>query len=264
MLNNPIHGVQCFSSAPHFFLFLMNKQTLLLLTLLFVAPILCAQQTDTLISLPPASSYHSLWSVGLTAGLGRNYHVVDMSYMTDYRYSKYAPGSSFGLQLGFSPLRWLTLRVDGVMLQKNYQRSHVIGGTTISLPDTTRNTYINLPVLLMFNVGKVVRLHAYGGGYWGRWLASRRTGTTYGMNGLVSYDEQLDFDSPESQLRDNRSDVGFVWGGGISGIIKQKIEVGVEARWYYGLYDIQKDYMSHPNPRYNTTFVLQGGISYLL
>ena len=105
---------------------------------------------------------HRYWSAGVTGGLDRNYHIVDMSYMNDYHYSKFAEGSSYGLQLGFSPLRWLTLRVDGVMIQKNYYRDHVIARMNASLPDTTCNQYLNIPVVLMLNVGKTVRLHAFG------------------------------------------------------------------------------------------------------
>ena len=82
------------------------------------------------------------------------------------------------------------------------------------------------------------------------------------MYGLVSYDEVVDFDSPESHVRDNRTDIGFVWGGGLSGIVAKRIEIGIEARWYYGIYDIQQQYMAQLNPRYNTTFVVQGGVSY--
>ena len=241
----------------------MKKHIILLLSLLASATVLQAQNAETLVPQEgQAAEKHLYWSVGVTGGLDRNYHIVDMSYMNDFRYAKYAEGSSYGLQLGFTPVNWLTLRVDGVMLQKNYLRSHVIGGTTTSLPDTTYNKYVNVPVVLMLNVGKTVRLHAFGGGYWGRWLESRRTGITYGMNGLQSYSEEVDFDSPESQVRDNRTDIGFVWGVGLSSVIKKRIEVGVEARWYYGVKDIQNDYMAHLNPRYNTTFVLQGGLGF--
>lgn len=241
----------------------MKKRIILLFTLLTATVVLSAQSVE---AVEPGAGQpaekHLFWSFGVTGGLDRNYHIVNMSYMNDYHYAKFAEGNSYGLQLGFTPLRWLTLRVDGVMIQKNYYRDHVIAGMNASLPDTTTNQYLNVPMVLMLNVGKVVRLHAFGGGYWGKWLKSTRKGIAHGMNGQSSYEEEVDFESPESQVRDNRTDIGLVWGGSLSGVIKKHIEVSVEARWYYGLYDIQKDYMTHLNPRYNTTFVLQGGLSY--
>ena len=241
----------------------MKRRIFLLLLLLATAAQVWAQGVEvTEPTGEQTAERHRYFSVGVTGGLDRNYHIIDMSYMNEYNYSPFAEGTSYGLQLAYTPLNWLTFRVDGVVLEKNYYRDHVVGGTTMSLPDTTYNKYLNVPVVMMLNVGKTVRLHAFGGVYWGLWLESRRKGITQSMNGLVAYEEEVDFDSPESQVRDNRTDIGLVWGGGLSGVIIKRIEIGVEARWYYGLYDIQKDYMAHLNPRYNTTFVLQGGISY--
>ena len=161
----------------------MKKHIILLVALLTTATTLNAQGVETVDSLSRQSAEkHLFWSIGVTGGFDRNYHIVDMSYMNEYRYSKYAPGMSYGLQLSFSPLRWLSLRVEGVMLEKNYYRDHVIGGTATSLPDTTINQYVNVPAVLMLNVGNKVRLHAFGGGYWGKWLTSTRRGVTYAMN----------------------------------------------------------------------------------
>jgi hypothetical protein len=75
-----------------------------------------------------------------------------------------------------------------------------------------------------------------------------------------TFDEDVEF----NDKRDNRIDKGFTWGAGISGWIKGRIEVGAEVRWYYGIEDIQKPYMRNLNPRYNTTFAIQGGVSYWL
>lgn len=203
------------------------------------------------------------FSVGVLGGFDRNYHIVDMAYMADYKYSKYAPGMSYGLSLGFSPWKWLTLRVDGMMVDKNYYRDHVVNQNNTSYPDTTLNRYLNVPMVVMLNVGNTVRLHAFGGGYVGYWLSSHRIGRSMGVMGNPSYDADVDFSSPESQMRDNRNDLGLTWGGGLSFVVKRHFEIGAEVRWYYGMQDIQKPYMTNLNPRYNTTFVIQGGVNYL-
>jgi len=44
----------------------------------------------------------------------------------------------------------------------------------------------------------------------------------------------------------------------------KKIDVSVDMHWYYGLTDVQKNYMTNLNPRYNTTRAIQVGISYWL
>lgn len=202
----------------------------------------------------------SHFGIGIVGGMDRNYHIVNMGYMGDYHYSNYAPGNTFGLQINYAPLRWLSFRLDGVMIQKNYYRDHVVGGS--SFPDTTTNEYVNVPLVAMITVGKTVRLHAFGGAYAGYWLTSNHKGRAMGMSGNPTYDVDVDFSSAESMKRDNRQDAGFTYGAGLSGLIMKHIEVGAEIRWYYGVLDIQNEYMTPVNPRYNTTMVIQGGLSY--
>ena len=248
--------------ALRLYYFYMKKYFLSALVFLMAARVLNAQEVVPTDNDTPRQRH---WSVGLTGGMDRNYHIVDMSYMTDYDYSKYAPGTSFGIQFSYSPVKWLSFRLDGVMLNKNYYRDHVHAYSqvqSISLPDTTINQYFNAPLVVRLNVGNKVRLHLFGGGYVGYWLTSFRSGRTQGMNSVVSYFEQVDFWTVESQRRDNRLDAGFVYGAGVSTLLLNRIELGVEARYYYGVTDIQKNYMAHLNPRYNSTFVLQGGLSY--
>ena len=198
----------------------------------------------------------------MVGGPDRNYHIANMSYMNEYSYSKYAPGRSFGLQLGYRPVKWLTIRMDGVLTEKNIYRSHVIAQSNLSLPDTTLSSYFNLPIVLQLNVGRLVQFHAFAGGYVGYLLTRGRIGLTQGMNYIYYYSEMVDLESPESVKRDNRNDAGFVYGAGLSAVIAKRIEIGAEVRWYYGVLDTQKDYMAHLNPHYNTTFVMQGGLSY--
>ncbi len=236
---------------------------LLLLALLLLPPAVLRAQADSLQADPPAAPTARTphFTIGLWGGLDRNYHIVDMSYMTDYSFSPYAPGRSYGVQLGYTPWKWVTLRLGGVMIDKNYYREHMMANGGGAYPDTTTNQYVNVPLELMLNVGNVVRLHAFGGIYGGYWLTSHRKGRTMAVFGSPEYDVDVDLDSEESQVKFNRRDGGFTYGAGLSGVIAKRFELGVEVRWYYGIYDIQQAYMTNLNPRYNTTFVMQAGLN---
>lgn len=242
----------------------MQCSSILLFVLLLVMPAMLSAQEDSVrvdqaVAKPTRTTH---FSIGVLGGLDRNYHIVNMSYMNDYSFSPYAPGRTYGLQLGYSPWKWLTFRVDGVMVDKNYYRQHMLANGGGAYPDTTTNQYVNVPVVLMLNVGNKIRVHAFGGVYGGYWLSSHRKGRTMAVFGSPEYDEDVDLDSKESQIKFNRKDGGFTYGVGLSGMIAKRIEIGVEARWYYGIYDIQKEYMTFLNPRYNTTFALQAGLSF--
>lgn len=242
---------------------LNQRPSILLMALMMFFPLILnaqdgqVQETQEVAQTPRTPHF----SIGVLGGLDRNYHIIDMSYMTDYSYSPYAPGKSFGLQLGYSPWKWLTFRVDGVMLNKNYYREHMMANGGGAYPDTTTNQYLNVPLVVMLNVGNTIRLHAFGGVYGGYWLSSHRKGRTMAVFGSPEYDEDVDLDSEESQIKYNRKDGGFTYGAGLSGVIAKRFEIGVEVRWYYGIYDIQKEYMTNLNPRYNTTFVMQAGLN---
>ena len=215
---------------------------------------------DTVAPQQPCRVRH--WSFGLTAGLDRNYHSIDMVYMTDMRYDKYSTGSVFGIQLGYAPVKWLSINTGAVLIQKNYHMDHVFEYYYLrySLPTTTTNQYVNVPLELNLSVGRAVRLHVFGGGYGGYWLKSHRKGTTYSFsnNRLTDFDEDIEF----NDKRDNRIEYGVTWGGGLSTRIIDRIEIGAELRWYYAVTDIQKSYMRNLNPRYNTTVALQFGVGY--
>jgi len=242
---------------------LIQHSLLLFLALLLLSPVALKAQEDTIqnnlevVQTPRTPHFF----IGVLGGLDRNYHIIDMSYMTDYSYSRFAPGSSYGLQLGYSPWKWLTFRLDGVVLNKNYYREHMVPNYG-AYPDTTTNQYVNVPLVVMLNVGNTIRVHAFGGVYGGYWLSSHRKGRTMAVFGSPEYDQDVDLDSEESQIKFNRKDGGFTYGAGLSTVFAKHIELGVEVRWYYGIYDIQKEYMTNLNPRYNTTFVMQAGLNY--
>ena len=204
------------------------------------------------------------FSFGITAGMDRNYHVVDMSYMSDMKFDNYRTGYVYGVKIGYAPQQWLSFNIGAVMIQKNYHMDHVFRYYNLfySLPTTTTNEYINVPLDMKLSIGRVVKIHAFGGIYGGYWLKSHRKGVTYSFSNdrECPFDEDVEF----NEKRDNRIDKGFTWGAGISGKILGRIEVGAEVRWFYGTEDIQKPYMLNLNPRYNTTIAIQAGLSYWL
>lgn len=232
-----------------------------LLGLMFFLSPLCLMAQEENVDVAPKSKH---WKVGILAGYDQNYHIVDMNYMSDIKYDKYTTGMTYGFQFGYSPVKWFSLRLDAVMVQKNYHVDHVFQYYNLfySLPSTTTNQYINVPLVAMLNVGRLVKLHLFGGGYGGYWLKSHRKGTTYSFSNERYYD--YDVDVVFSDKRDNRLEYGFTWGAGVSSTIKDRLELGAEVRWYYSVTDIQKPYMTNLNPRYNTTFVIQGGIAFWL
>lgn len=206
---------------------------------------------------------------GLTAGQDRNYHVVDMSYMSDMEYTKYEEGYSIGGQITYRPVRWFSLRIEAVLLQKNYRMDHVkqLQSVRYYTYTLTENRYVNVPLTLALHMGKTVRVSLFGGVYGGYWLTSHRSGESLSLSSRVYGDEEVnafDEDVVFDERRDNREDAGFVWGAGVSAMLFRQLELGADVRWYYGVYDIQKEYQRGLNPRYNTTMVMQAGLTYWL
>lgn len=244
------------------------KHSFALLCVLFAAQLYAQQVPETDTHQASAEQRTGRFKVGLVGGWDRNFHEVSVAYMEDLKYDKSADGLSYGISASYCPLSWLSVRADVVFLNKNYNMTHIYKnwGTKYVMATYTENQYLSVPLALELTAGKIIRVHVNAGGYAGYWLSSHRQGTSYSMTyslyGDASYnnfDEDVEF----NEVRDNRLDAGLVFGGGLSGVILKHIELGVEARLYYGLTDIQKSYMVNLSPRYNTTWVLQGGLSYI-
>ncbi len=231
----------------------------LLLGWLAAVPTVLAVQEENLAEPRPRH-----FSIGITAGIDRNYHSVDMVYMSDMKFDKFRTGSVYGFRIGYAPLKWLSINTGAVLIQKNYHMDHVFEYYNLrySLNTTMTNDYVNVPLELKLSVGRVVQIHAFGGVFGGYWLRGHRKGNTYSFSNERYFD--VDEDWEFNDKRDNRIEKGFTWGAGLSGKIIDRIEVGAEIRWYYSITDIQKPYMQNLNPRYNTAFAIQGGLSYWL
>ena len=155
---------------------------------------------------------------------------------------------------------------DLLLVQKNYKFYRNFSSNWIDLSylyTVHTNNYLNLPVMAQLRWGKNLHLMAQGGFYLGGWLTAHREGESFSLDDLAygdrqnsHFDEAIEF----NPSRDNRFDAGWAYGFGAGFTIK-KIDVSLEARWYYALTDTQKNYMLFLNHRYNTTFALQGGVS---
>ena len=97
-------------------------------------------------------------------------------------------------------------------------------------------------------------------------MSGSRSGQSYSLNYLLYgdisstkfEDETWEFDSK----RDNRFDAGLIAGAGITLELYRGLSLFAEGRYYYGLTDMQKQYMTFMVPHYNSTLAIQGGISY--
>ena len=201
----------------------------------------------------------SQWRVGASAGADYNWYLIDKQYQTDYHYTGAWGWSAavFG-QYNFMP--WLGLRAELEVIERGYRlyRTGVYAGTDY----TTRNTYVQLPVMTQFSFGgQKVRGFVNLGVYAGYWAAGRQKGSFYdSMNCLVlPVDDAYRF----QKEKDQRADFGLAGGLGIEYRFLEHWAAHVEARCYYSLISTVKPYMRVSDNRYNTTLGLQAGFSYI-
>ena len=204
-------------------------------------------------------------SVGLFGGFDNNHHVIDVAYATDMKYTDLS-GFTAGLALGYHPTGWFALRDDVAMVQKNDRLDRDNRYLPFVYTESTNN-YLSVPVVAELSIGRTFRVVGIIGGYAGYWLSGHREGQSLSVTYLVTNNQEdtfFDEDYQFNDTRDNRFDAGLVYGFSARCTIVKKIDLSAEIRWYYGLTDIHKKYMSNLNPRYNTTRAIQFGIAYWL
>ena len=195
---------------------------------------------------------HGKFEIGLSAGGTLNIlHTKTIRSLSKYEHKA---GFSVSVPMQYLVMNWLSVRLDLSCLQKNYAWSH-----DEFAAQTTQNTYIQLPVLLHFSLGKNrFKFFANAGGF-GGYLVNRK------VNGIIlniydplnnyQYNEKSEFD----KRRDQRFEFGLLAGLGLEYFLKNQYRIFVEARYFYGCTDLQKDYMMNQMPRYNDTFLFQTG-----
>lgn len=244
----------------------MSKRLFPLLVFVATACLAVAQESDGTFknSLFPAEPL-SRWSVGLGGGVTNNTHVVDVLYATDMKYSPMGGKTAF-VTAGYHPTGWLSLRADIAWVQKNYRLDRDSYYVSFVYTESTNN-YLSVPVAAEISFGRTFRLVTRLGAYAGYWLSGHRVGQNLSVSYLISGNEDdtfFDEDYSFNEERDNRFDAGLDFGVGLRLAIAKKIDFSVDLHWYYGLTDVQKNYMTNLNPRYNTTRALQFGVAYLL
>ena len=206
------------------------------------------------------------YAFGIAGGWVENTPVITMpNYADDMKYLKNS-GYTFGVTAKYNIKDWLAARADLLWVQKNYKMNRTANNNASILNSDYTNNYLSVPVMAQVQFGYAFKVFAYFGGYVGYWMSGKRSGQTYSMDYLLygseestKYsDETWEFDS----RRDNRFDAGLVYGLGISLNVYDKIVVSAEGRYYYGLTDVQKNYMENLVPHYNTTLAIQAGVSY--
>ncbi len=208
------------------------------------------------------------WEVGVYGGITLNTLSTNVGYMTNVQYAP-AFGNTLGIDVTYGLRKWLAVRADLALTQKNNTLLHYVyyestnnGETTLdsaSFGTNSVNRYVNLPVVLDFSFGGKARFHAYFGGYIGYWIDGHRSGGSLPVLG-----SEGEFNAPYefNKVRDNRFDAGMAYGLGLSFLCWNHFDISFEMHLYYALTDMQKNYMLNMNPRYNTTTTLQLGLAY--
>lgn len=203
------------------------------------------------------------WSAGFFFGSDYNNHIIDMAYANKLVYTG-EKGKTAGVFAQYWLTGWLSGRADVLWLQKNYRM--VRENPNISFCHTNyTNNYLQIPLTAHISFGRNAKVYGFGGFYVGYWMSGHREGQSFSVTYLLTgdestthFDEDYEFDSQ----RDNRFDAGWTFGGGLQVTMFHRVIVFGEMRWYYGITDIQKNYMNNLNPQYNTTRAFQFGAAY--
>lgn len=205
------------------------------------------------------------WSVGLIGGVDNNHHVINVSYATDMKYTDRS-GITAGVAVSYNPTGWFSLHSGIALVQKNYRMDRDNRYVSFIYTESTNN-YFLMPLTAQISLGREFRVCGIFGGYVGYWYSGHREGMSLSVPSLVTNSTELnafDNDYVFDSRRDNRFDAGWVFGVALRYALLHKVDLSAELRWYYGVTDMQKSYMSVMNPRYNTTRSLQFGVAYWL
>ncbi|MDR0763657.1 MAG: PorT family protein [Bacteroidales bacterium] len=240
----------------------MHYKSIIIAILVF-----CSFPIQDCYSATSAGSTASFVGGSFTAGLYTGYTYNHLHSLTGYRsFTEYRDGHGYviGIPVGYLVTEWFTVQVEPSIIAKSYSlvRTDYAEGNE----QNWRNTYLQLPLIAQFSFGgKKLRGFVNLGGYVGGWINSHTWGkyseTTSYLEDNKEYFYYFKENIKFNKERDNRFDGGLLIGLGLKYDFTHW-GLFAEARYYYSLSDMQKNYMYGQVPRYNDTYVFTVGATY--
>ena len=205
------------------------------------------------------------WRTGAIIGATYNLYSVETHYMSNWKFHP-GLGGTIGIMGQYDFCDWFGLRTDLNWTQKDYWQKgeNAINNYRVCII----NHYIQFPIMGCFSLKmksdnwkgfvNIGMTPAY-------WVTSQMNG--YVMAFMGNKTESLEINRKKNDFNnvsDQRFELSMVGGMGIEKKFKNNWVWQIEARCYYGITSTKKNYMVVKEPRYNTTFVLQGTICRLL
>ena len=199
------------------------------------------------------------WRVGVSGGADYNWYSINTSYQTDYHYDG-AWGWSAAMFGQYNFLEWVALRAEIEATERNYRFYRTLEYDRTDY--TTRNTYLQLPVMAQFSFGgQKVRGFVNVGVYAGYWLAGQEEGTFFDPFSKRVFDINAPYNFQDE--KDQRWDFGLAGGLGIEYRCAEHWAIHAEGRCYYSFISRVKPYMLIKDYRYNTTIGMNLGVAYI-
>ncbi len=214
------------------------------------------------------------YEVGLSAGYTRNSLTTDLGNRSSTR-NYPVNGFQVAVPMQYHVNEWFAVQLDLSYIQKNYAIRRTAGFRGVE--SELKNGFIKAPLMAHFSFGEQdLRGFLNLGGFAEYWINSRIKGTNldlftdritdqdegshdvFDFFDLTPFDERVSFDSK----RDRRWQLGLLAGVGVEYRVAEKYKVFTEARYYYSVTDLQKNYMINQIPRYNNTIGVQVGVLY--
>ena len=202
------------------------------------------------------------WSLGLRGGWNSTTISRYNGGRMDESYSA-LHGFDFSIQGIYSFNTWLAVRADLGFMQRSHRMDRNLNYLNPVYTEHVNN-YLTLPLYADFSFGsEKLRGHLLTGAYAGYWINEHRSGITYWMTDYNVYFEPFD-EKRDFTDEDQRLVAGFSFGAEITYSISSKLELGIDALYFYDLTSHHKGNINLADPRYLNTLSIGLNVNYKL